>query len=260
LEAIAAEKAGIISPFVPVVVGSMPPEALAVIEAVADENHSPVWRYGKEITLSAGLETGTITVETPSAQHVGLRPGIPGAMQGHNLALAVAAMDAAGASRTLKGLVLGSARAVVPGRFQRVERLGRTWILDGAHNKDAAVVLVESLRNLFWKWPGDVKAKPRVVLVTNMVTGHEPADFYSVLAPMVDSAHVVPIDFPRAQPPEAVAETLASLGVPVAACGGLAEGVAAAIADTSDSDVILVTGSFYLVGELGRAIGVGGDE
>src|SRR6185436_18334668 len=49
LAEIAYEKAGIIKPKVPVVVGQMPHEALEVIERAAAEREAPIWRYGKEI-------------------------------------------------------------------------------------------------------------------------------------------------------------------------------------------------------------------
>ena len=49
LEAIAAEKAGIIKPGVPVVVHPQPPEAMAVVERVAREAASPLLVVGREV-------------------------------------------------------------------------------------------------------------------------------------------------------------------------------------------------------------------
>lgn len=245
LAEIAYEKAGVIKPGIPVVVGQMPQEALEVIERVAQEQHAPTWRYGKEIIWHPTGE-----VSTPNGRHkTAPKPGISGSMQEHNLSLAVAALDAANASISDKAFVTGSQFAYAPGRFETLEHNGRQILMDGAHNPDAARVLVEGLSKI-------AKPDQRIILITGMVAGHEPGDFYRELAPLISSAHVVPIDFHRALPPATVSESLQELGVPSIVHATVQEGIAAAEADAAKDDLILVTGSFYLVGEVGRAMGV----
>jgi dihydrofolate synthase / folylpolyglutamate synthase len=254
---IAREKAGIIKPGVPVVVGAVPDKALAEIEAIAKSNGSPVWLWNREIKVAADTLPNAYVVETPSGQHAGLRLGIPGAQQGHNMALAVAAMDAAGATRTLRGLTEGSRTASIPGRFERRTYRDRTVILDGAHNADAARVLLESLRMYFWTRPAeDVKAQPKVILLTGMVAGHDPVEFYSELAPVVTAAHIVPIDFHRAVPPEELASAIKDTLPNVRAHASREEGLEQAVSEAGPDDIVLVTGSFYLVGEIGKLIGL----
>ncbi len=253
---IAFEKAGIIKRDVPVILGELRPEANEVILSMAKNMNAPVWRWKREITAHPDNTGGEVVIETPIAQHPGLRIGIPGALQGHNLALAVAAMDAAGATSTLKGMQLGSRRASIPGRFQRVLWQGRTIILDGAHNADAARVLKESLSQLEWSLLGpDVKSKRKIVLVTGMVAGHDMLSFYAPLLEVVDSAHFVPIEFHRAVPPAEILKKLRP-HMPAVAHDSLAAGLEAALFEAEPEDLILVAGSFYLVGEVGRAIGL----
>jgi dihydrofolate synthase/folylpolyglutamate synthase len=255
---LAHEKAGIIKPGVPVVVGSMADDAREVIEAEARSVGAPVWLWNREIVARADTAPGAFVVETPAGQHAGLRVGLPGAQQGHNMALAVAAMDAAGATRTLRGLTEGSRKATIPGRFQRATYKDRTFILDGAHNADAAKVLLESIRNYLWTRPAtDLKATTKVILITGMVAGHDPADFYRELAPVVTSVHVVPIEFHRAVPPNEVAAAIDGLLPSVRIHETREQGLEAATAEAGENDLIVVTGSFYLVGEVGRLIGVG---
>jgi dihydrofolate synthase/folylpolyglutamate synthase len=244
LEEIAYEKAGVIKPGVPVVVGKMPGEAMHVIERVAEEQGSPVWAYGREVHWYPCNE-----VHTPAGVHENLQPGIPGEMQAHNLALAVAAIDAVGLRPDKRALESGAQFAFAPGRFQTIEYRERRFLLDGAHNPDAADVLVAGLR--------DVLRDQQVVLITNMVAGHEPQSFYREIAALVRSAHVVPIDFHRALPVQDTAQALKTMA-PTQAHSSIAEGIDAAVKETADDDVILVTGSFYLVGEVGRALGVTG--
>ncbi len=253
---IAYEKAGVIKPGVPVIVGALSPEAMAVVADVAKEAQAPVWRWNKEVIARPDKVNGEIIVETPLAEHHGLLIGIPGALQGHNLALAVAAMDAAGATKTLQGMQIGARRATIPGRFQVVEWKGRTIILDGAHNADAAAVLKESLSQYFWsRSESDVKSKPQVIMLTGMVSGHDAVSFYAPLAGTVSSAHIVPIDFHRAVSPNEIAAQISSL-ISSTAHSSIAEGLDIALKECGPEDVIVVTGSFYLVGEVARFIGL----
>lgn len=257
LEKIAYEKAGVVKPHVPVIVGDVPEEALKVIEAQAAEMEAPVWVLGREIHLSSDIVNGTWTVETPLGKHAGLVPGIPGAMQEQNMALAVAAMNASGATRTLRGLVDGAKNAQIPGRFQQVRYKDRTVILDGAHNADAGRVLRLSLE-AFLREPG--REDTKVILVASMVAGHEPRTFFETITPMVSEAHLVPIDFPRAQPTTILKEEMRGLLESVTAYASVEAGLEAALGAARPQDVVLVTGSFYLVGEAGRLMGLGSSD
>lgn len=239
LAEIAHEKAGIIKPGVPVVVGHMPPEALTVIEREAADKGAEIWRYGIEISLERAARDGSLVVTTPRGRHAGLNLGIEGAMQEHNLALAVAACDAAGATRTLGGLQRGSALARIPGRFEIRKVGGKTFILDGAHNPDAADVLAQSLESL---------RLGSIHLLTGMVEGHDPSAFYARIWPLVEAATVVPVGVPRTLDPNLIAKGLQTAEVAIDAEAGLERALAAI------QDVVLVTGSFYLVGEVGRLL------
>jgi dihydrofolate synthase/folylpolyglutamate synthase len=245
LEEIAHEKAGIIKPGVPVIVGQMPDVARGVIEAEASALGCRVWRFGHDVTVGHSLEDDSVTVTTPTGRHAGLKLGIRGTMQDHNLALAVAGCDAAGATRTLGGLQRGSAEASIPGRLEVRTVKGKTVILDGAHNADAAQVLIESLRGMV---PG------RLLLVTGMVAGHEPAAFYQWFRDVADTGYAVPIHYHRAQPPEVIATDLRQFVPDTRSFESLEQGLREALSDARATDTILITGSFYLVGEAGRLL------
>jgi len=248
IEKIAFEKAGIIKPGIPVVVGEMHPAAREVILQIAKEREAPAWLYGKEILIRPDeSEKNAYVVETPSGVHSGLKPGIGGVKQPHNMALAVAALDAAGATRTLRGLQMGTRKAYVPGRFERLDNEGTKFLLDGAHNADAAIVLAQSLQEAGYK---------KVVLLSGMVSGHDPIEFYRELAPLVTSAHFAPIDFHRAVEPLELKETAGSLFKASKWYPTLDDAINAAKEEAGHDGIVLVTGSFYLVGEVGRKLGV----
>lgn len=242
---IAFEKAGVIKSGVPVIVGQMPEEAREVIESVAREREARVWLFGREVQLEGDA------IVTPAHLRRNLTPGLVGPIQRHNLALAIAAMDASGATRDDAALERGAASARAPGRFQRASFMGRTVIFDGAHNPDAA----RNLRETLARGPG-VRDR-RVRLVTNMLTGHDPLAFYRELADLVVKAYVVPVDFFRALPPDQTAEALRPLLPQVDAFETPLDGIVAACREAADDDVVLVTGSNYVVGAVLRATGNG---
>ncbi len=245
IEEIAHEKAGIIKPSCPVVIGELPTEAEKVMICTAAELGAPLWLVGKEVTYEAMPDGFRVT--TPVQQLSGLNPGLLGDKQPHNMALAIGGMNAAGIVLSEWNAQRGAKATSIPGRFQVLHARGRKWILDGAHNPDAALVLRHSLKHY-------LDPLERVVLVTNMISGHIPDSFYSVINGVADEAHVVPIGFHRALPPK---ETALSVQKTVQRCfahDSLDEGLQAAIQNTTPDDTILVTGSFYLVGEVMSAL------
>jgi dihydrofolate synthase/folylpolyglutamate synthase len=169
-----------------------------------------------------------------------------GKIQEHNLTLAVAAMDAAGALPDLVTIQRGAAAASIPGRFQRIQHAGRTILLDGAHNPDALAVLRQALE-------AEYGAK-RCILVTNMLQGHEPEQFFVQLKDQVSTVHVVPISFHRTTPVPDMVGHLQKTFPNVVGHNSIEEGLEAAITESQPEDIILVTGSFYLVGEVIRAL------
>jgi dihydrofolate synthase/folylpolyglutamate synthase len=239
---IAYEKAGIIKPNIPVILGDVPIEAEVTIRSIANDLTAPVWKWGREIRWHEDVQG----VQTPLGLHRGLKPGLIGEIQKHNLSLAVAALDVSGAFRDDQSLQRGAIATSIPGRFQLLEVKGRTVLLDGAHNPDAAEVLSKSLDTQF-------RGK-RCILVTNMLAGHEPSEFFNVLRGRVSSVHVVPIDFHRATSVDKMVAWLEPRFEKVVGHMTPMEGLLSAVDEATPDEVVLVTGSFYLIGELLRSL------
>lgn len=215
LEKIAAEKAGIIKPGVPVVIGEMPAVARKVIEQIATERGAPMFE--------------------PIAYHAELN--LRGARMPHNFGVALAMLKAAGSSLTTDQINVAGQTATCPGRYE-TRRLGqKTYILDGAHNADSALALAESLAR---------DGHHNLVLVTNVLEGHDPRTIFAPIARYCAQAIVVPINFHRARLP---AET-ASLLKDFIADTKTAESIADALGQIPADSTVLVTGSFYLLGEV----------
>ncbi len=241
LAEIAGEKAGIIKPGIPVIVGELDGESMAVVQQKAEAARAPIWKFGREIRIEGQ------TLTTPANTYHGLTPVLYGAKQPHNMALAIAAIEAAGITVSEEKVREGIAEISLPGRFQRMERQGRTIILDGAHNPESAQALRASLVNFL-----SGKAKP--VLVTNMLQGHEPDAFFSELVDLVDTVHVVPIEFRRARTVDETVDLLKGMFPDVTGHETPMAGIDGALADAGEHGHVLVTGSFYLVGEMLRML------
>ncbi len=242
LEEIAFEKAGILKPGKPAIIGRMAPEALAVIERRAEEAGAPIWRIDHEVQLELG-SNHEVKVTTPSSEVV-LRPGLFGEIQLHNAAIAYCALELGGELRNKEAAARGISIATIPGRYQRQTVSGSEWIFDGAHNPDSAEVLAAMLRQ-------DRKAD--LIGVTGMLMGHEPEEFYPKLAPFVKEWWCVPIDFHRARAPHEIADRLASMGQQVRTFDTMTAALEAAC-QAEDTEGYLVSGSFYLVGEIMRRL------
>src|SRR5204862_2816036 len=127
LEAIAAEKAGILKPDSVAITAAQPP-ALAIIESVARERQIPLLRLGNEIQVAvidkewAGIQ---VTVTTPADTYRDLRVPLLGLHQAENAALAVAAIDglrSRGWDISDGALRDGLARTRWPGRLEVIDR------------------------------------------------------------------------------------------------------------------------------------------
>ena len=126
LEKIAAEKAGIIKPKVPVISAPQKKEVEVVLRNRAADCESPIE-----------------FITEPDEQH---RIALCGAYQKQNAALAVAAIRAAKIDIDDPAIAQGLATVDWPARFQKWDE--RT-IIDGAHNPAAANVLAETWREVF---------------------------------------------------------------------------------------------------------------
>lgn len=216
LAKIAAEKAGIIKPGVPVITLRQDAEALDVIARTAEERKAPL----------------TI-IETPWAEDTGL----PGAHQRWNAAMAVAALRAAGFDLDQRAITRGLRDVWWPARFQRI---GANLVIDGAHNPAAAHVLAQTWCEQF---PGQ-----KAQLIFGAVAGKDVAAVLRALSPVVSSVHFTHIDSPRALPAEKLRETWGGLGLeprPAATHAGIADALGAVNRDLP----VLIAGSLYLAGE-----------
>jgi dihydrofolate synthase/folylpolyglutamate synthase len=250
LEQIAFEKAGILKPGTPAVIGPQPAAALAVIEARAAALGVPLSRAGRE--WSATPNGDGFSFQGAGKARWFPRPNLNGPHQRDNAAIALAAAE------RLQGFGLnGEARdrglqeADWPGRLQRLRRgplpgrLPGDWQLwlDGGHNAAAGTALSEVLRG----WSD----RP-CHIVFGMMNTKAVGDFLRPLAARAASFHSVTVPGePNALTAEAAAaETRAAGIIGTRPHAGLAEALEAIAAEARGPCRILICGSLYLAGRV----------
>jgi dihydrofolate synthase/folylpolyglutamate synthase len=113
-------------------------------------------------------------------------------------------------------------------------------VLDGAHNPSGVAVLLASLDSLY---PGR-----RVHAVFGVVADKDRSLMMRALFPRCASIHLTPLDTPRSLAPERYLEEARALCADVRAYASLDDALAGARAQAMEGDVVLCTGSLFLVG------------
>ena len=155
LEAIAEQKAGIIKQGIPLVTGRIAPEALAVIDRIAEGKDAPRLAYGADyhVNHQESVVTGEVFDYTSVVRQGRFQTGLLGLHQIENAGMAIALLDTFCqedgrelASNDLLAQALEETRW--PGRLEVVSR-NPLMILDGAHNPHAIKSLVATLQERF---------------------------------------------------------------------------------------------------------------
>ena len=155
LEAIAEQKAGIIKQGIPLVTGRIAPEALAVIDRIAEGKDVPRLAYGKDYQVchQESVVTGEVFDYTSVVRQGRFQTGLLGLHQIENAGMAIALLDTfcQEVGRKLPANIL-IAQALEetswPGRLEVVSR-EPLMILDGAHNPHAIKALLATLQERF---------------------------------------------------------------------------------------------------------------
>ena len=269
---IAREKAAIVRPGIPLVTGSMPEPARAVLEAEAVRAGAPLLRLGRDITIRLGDDlpsTGPAS-GLPRHAHTGRPAGSlretypaeivlsdrtvpvalrqPGRHMVENAALALALADEIGALRRLDDAAAGDAleAAELPGRAE-VLRESPLVIADGAHTRTSIEALVGTL---------EPRHTARLVAVVSVTRGKDAAH---LLRPLVRHASIVvatAAEPSRSLSADALARVLTDSKphVPIEVIPAPADAIRAAVRLAEEDGTVCVTGSMYLAGAARRTL------
>ncbi|MEX2660243.1 MAG: Mur ligase family protein [Acidimicrobiales bacterium] len=248
-EHIAREKAGIIKDGSILVLGETDPDLLPIFE---EADPSELLLAGRDFeVLENDIAVGgrLLAFRTPMAVYDEVFLPLHGAHQGENAAVAMVAVEAFFGRPTDPEVLQRAFESVtVPGRFEVVGRQPLV-ILDGAHNAAGAHAAAITL--------DDFDVPGSRLLVVGMSQGRDPVEMLEVLAEgEVALVVACAADYPRAMPAAEVAEAAGEVGVDVVVAKDVGDALDKAGEAAGTDDLILVTGSLYVVGEARRRLGV----
>ncbi len=240
LAQIAAEKAGIIKSGVPVISGVSASEAAAVVERVAAENDSQIFKVPSWREAATGF--GEVQLS------------LLGDHQFQNAMVALTVVKALQSQIAVSADAVRTALSQVhwPGRCQLITVSdGRRVLLDGAHNIAGAEALAQTLASLrdsaFAESAAVADRRSRPVLILGVLQDKDWDDICRILAPTANRILLVPVQNERTARPETLVKACraANPDAEVRCCGELRD----AWELCGGEKFIAITGSLYLIGE-----------
>jgi len=235
VEKIAAEKAGIIKPGVPVITAADEPEVLAVIEKTAREKNAPLIKVAPSSRLPAAAGTAALP--------------LPGDHQRLNAALALAVVEALQSKIPASDPAIRAGLETVqwPGRMQLIQKPGgQKILLDGAHNVAGA----KALRQALEQYCGGT----RRTLVLGALQDKDWRQICETLAPLAARIYTVPVSSERTADACKLAAACRAVNSTAEIVAG--DSLREALGKTAGDDFVVVTGSLYLVGETLESFGL----
>ena len=242
---IAAEKAGIIKPGCIVVNAPQVNEAAQVIKQVCHQQRATLIQVGQDVTwrkTSGNLNGQSLTVFTKSG-HYDLTIPLLGDHQLENAATALAVIEALvslGTGISFQKIAQGFGQVNWPGRLQILSR-EPTVVVDGAHNTYSMGKLVEAIREYF-----DNK---RCFVIFGTSCDKDISGMAQELKSLGNHIIITSSSHPRAASISLVAEKFNTLGFKAMAVGNVTEALSKALALANKTDLILITGSLFVVAE-----------
>ena len=228
LESVAFEKAGVIKPGIPVVIGDLPVEAQRVVEEVCHE------RQARLIRASKCGDSAALARTTPLA--------LAGRHQQHNALVAACVLgeiDRLGFPVSAGAIATALSDVHWPGRLERVSLGGTEFLLDAAHNPDGAAALADYLAGSEWRGATLVFAA-----MQDKVAGEMLAPLAAVCPMVICTAPATP----RAMPADALAGVARAVPGARWTVKTAPDPDAAITIAAADSARVVVAGSIFLTG------------
>lgn len=246
---IAEVKAGIIKDGAAVVSAQQPAEAAEVLRRVAAERGATIAFEGDDFGLAEQkLAVGgqLLTIRGLAGDYVEEYLPIYGAHQGHNAALAVAAVESliGGAAQRIADDIMseGLQGATSPGRLQLLG-VAPTVVVDAAHNPHGAKALVQALDDSFDfdEWG----------VVLGVLADKDAAGIVAQLAPAAAHVFATAPDSDRASDADVIADLVEQTGQRATVHPTLADAADAAREWVASNDrrAVVIAGSVVLAGE-----------
>ncbi len=249
LESIAREKAGVIKPGIPVIMGPVAPGARAVIEATCREQGARLVPAAERVRVTASRsetidDDTTVSLEAGEHRLEDVRLALRGRHQAVNAAVAFSLMtELIGIGVRLDGRTMreGLTGARWPGRLERLRWRGAEVLLDAAHNPAGARALADYLREIAWT---------DVALVAGVMRDKDVTGMLSALLPCCSTLVCTTPPSPRALPAEALSALASQLPSAPAHIVAIGDPTAAMRHACEAGARVVAAGSIFLIGPL----------
>lgn len=257
LPEIAYEKAGIIKEATPVVIGGQQKDALPVLLDVAEKRNAQTFVLKRDFRIiveKVGIEGSRFHYISEGLEIKDIRIPLAGVYQAENASLSIKAIDA-----ILEGI--GEKNHLIRDAMEKLEWSGRfevkyfngiPFILDGAHNPRAVKVLTDTIRYL--KHTNRFPFRNLITIIGTM----SDKDIHNILSPLVSLSDTIIVTAPsynRALSPMILYDYVREISgninryISVFSSSSLKEAIELSMKSFASGDIILITGSFYTVGD-----------
>ncbi len=253
LEEIAGEKAGIIKPTIPVVIGEALPETRPVFEHVAALKFSPIYFAEEFFTpIEHQLHTNSLEVSylKSSGEKVFAETDLPGLYQLKNIATVLTAVDVLNEKgwqladdAVLKAIKNTKALTGLQGRWE-VIHYKPTVVLEVAHNKEGIRQMLAHVAQLSFE---------KLHIVFGIVKDKD-ADSLLSLLPLSALYYFTQAHIPRALPAIELSDQAKQYHLAGKTFNDVNEALQTALVAAKPNDLLIVCGSIFLVAEVKREI------
>lgn len=249
-EDIAREKAGIIKPGVPVVLGRVRPRLRSLFAEVAESADAElrfVDDYCRAVPSRTQFKGTTATFMLEGREIPDLCIELAGKHQVENASVALATLAALPAyyqvdDDTLRrGFANIRQNTGIAGRFHHVDA-NPDIILDVAHNTDGAKVLADTLKSID-------SNNGRIRFVYGAVQDKDVQSVLKIVAPLAKHLYAVSADNPRSLPSDEIAYHSNQVHIPTTDAGSVLSGIGLALQEICSDEAVVIFGSFFVVGE-----------
>ncbi|KOP26214.1 folylpolyglutamate synthase [Hapalosiphon sp. MRB220] len=248
---IAREKAGILKPGCPVVIGSLPPDAEQVVRSRIAELECPMF------TPQPAHQIDSEWVEYQSvfdSKKIKYPLPLQGQIQLTNSAIALCALEILQQNNwqiSEQAIINGMAKTQWPGRMQWVTWKHHKLLLDGAHNPAAAQVLRNYVDDVLLKTKEtDTQSKINVTWVMGMLSTKDHQEIFQALLRPNDQLYLVPVPDHSSANPDELAKLANEICPELRVCNCFPDVTSALeVAFSLSEDLVVLCGSLYLIGD-----------
>jgi dihydrofolate synthase / folylpolyglutamate synthase len=245
LEKIATEKAGIIKPGVPCLVGDLPQVAEEVVRQFCEKQNSAFLKAGDIYRLSMLSEKpGATQLQSTNDKFPGdMQLSLNGRHQLSNAAIAMTACELLlkdGFEINHQHISLGLSHINWSGRFEIVGQ-NPTIVLDVAHNPASIASLVDLLSHFY--------SEKKIYFVVGLMQDKDVELIVEKLAQIAYAVQPVSIDYDRALPAQSLRDKFKRYDILLYEAKYVSGGVVNVLQQCENASVVCITGSHYIAGE-----------